>query len=386
MTDLRLIATTFYGLEHVLSEELQILGAKNIRTGNRAVYFEGDLGFMFKANFNLHTALRILRQLKHFRQIYKAAQLYKAIAGINWSQWLLPTQTFRIDVTGQTRYFNNTKFAALKAKDAIVDQFRTIYNLRPDINLKQPDVRIVLHFNDQHLDVLLDSSGEPLHKRGYRTQTNIAPLNEVLAAGIVKLSGWQGKRHLLDPMCGSGTILIEAAMQQMQIPAAINRQKFAFQNWQDYDADLFELIKSTSINKIRELPAHIKLLGYDKAPTAVDKARINIKNANLDEYIEIEQADFFNTKAPDPNTMLLFNPPYDERLAVNIKNFYKQIGDTLKQHYTGTEAWLLTGNLQALKFVGLRPSKRIKMFNGKLESRLVQYLMYEGSIPKTTIY
>ncbi len=379
MTDLKLIATTFYGLEQVLAAELQQLGARNVQTGNRAVYFEGDLGFMYKANYNLHTALRILRQLKSFRQIYKAQQLYRAIAGIDWSKWFSPQQTFRIDVTGQTKYFKNTNFIALKAKDAIVDQFRATYNQRPDIDLKQPDIRIVLHFKDQHLDVLLDSSGEPLHKRGYRTKTNIAPLNEVLAAGIISLSGWQAQKSLLDPMCGSGTILIEAAMQQMKIPAAINRQKFAFQNWSDYDQSLFELIKNSSIDKINELPAGIKIYGYDKTASAVEKARQNIKNANLDAFIRVKQADFFKTEAVDSELFLLFNPPYDERLPIDIKAFYKNIGDILKQSYTGSEVWLLTGNLQTLKFVGLRPSKKIKLFNGKLEARLVQYLMYAGT-------
>ena len=379
MSGLKLTATTFFGLEQVLAKELQQLGAQNVQTGNRAVYFEGDLGFMYKANYNLHTALRILRQLKSFHQIYKATQLYNAIASIDWSEWFSPQQTFRIDVTGQSKFFKHTKFAALKAKDAIVDQFRSSYHQRPDIDLKQPDIRIVLHFKDQHLDVLLDSSGEPLHKRGYRMRTNIAPLNEVLAAGIVALSGWDGRRSLLDPMCGSGTILIEAAMWQMCIPAAINRQKFTFQNWPDYDETLFDLIKNNSIDKIRELPNGIKLIGYDKALSAVEKARQNIKNANLDAFISVKQADFFKTKAVDSRLFLLFNPPYDERLSINIKTFYKNIGDTLKQSYTGSEAWLLTGNLQTLKYVGLRPSKKIKLFNGKLESRLVQYLLYAGS-------
>ena len=382
MNDLKLTATTFYGLEQVLAGELRQLGARNIKLANRAVYFEGDLGFLYKANYNLHTALRILRQLKSFGKIYKAEQLYHAVAAIDWSEWFLPQQTFRIDVTGQTKFFKNTKFIALKAKDAVVDQFRSSHNRRPDIDLKQPDIRIVLHFSDQHLNVLLDSSGEPLHKRGYRTQTNMAPLNEVLAAGIVSLSGWQANRSLLDPMCGSGTILIEAAMLQMRIPAAINRQKFAFQNWSDFDPELFDIIKNSSIDKIRELPSGIKLLGYDKATSAVEKARKNIKNANLEAFIRVEQADFFKTKGPEVNTFLLFNPPYDERLSVDIKAFYKNMGDTLKQHYTGSEAWILTGNLQTLKYVGLRPSKKIKLLNGKLEARLVQYLLYEGTKKK----
>ncbi len=379
MNNLKLTATTFFGLEDVLAQELLQLGAQNITKANRAVHFEGDLGFMYKANYNLHTALRVLRKIAGSNRIYKANDLYKIVSGIDWEQYMSVEQSFRIDVSGQTKYFKNTRFIALKAKDAIVDRFRNRTQKRPDIDLKKPDLRIVLHFQDQQLHILLDSSGDSLHKRGYRTMTNIAPLNEVLAAGIVALSGWQGRKNLLDPMCGSGTILIEAAMWAMKIPAAVNRQTFGFQNWPDYNAGLFEVIKNSSLKKIRELPENIKLLGYDKAPSAIEKALINIKNANLEDFISVKQADFFKTVRPQEDTLLLFNPPYDERLSIDTKSFYKKTGDTLKHHYPDTEAWLLVGNLQALKFVGLRPSKRIKLFNGKLEARLVQYLLYQGS-------
>ena len=377
--DLILTATTFYGLEEVLAAELLQLGAKEIKIANRAVSFKGDLGFLYKANFNLHTALRVLWQIADFKKVYKAGQLYNSIQQIDWSNYMQASQTFRIDVTGQTKFFTNTRFIALKAKDAIVDQFRTKYNTRPNIDLRQPDIRLILHFDDQKMSVHIDSSGESLHKRGYRIQTNIAPLNEVLASGIVALSDWRGCCNLLDPMCGSGTILIEAAMREMNIPAAINRASFAFQKWPNYQAQLFDLIKTSSINKIRELPDGVKLIGYDKAPSAVQKARQNIKNAHLEEFITIEQKDFFKAEKPEQKHFLLFNPPYDERLSVNIQNFYKKIGDTLKQNYTGMEAWMLIGNLTALKYVGLRPTKRIKLFNGKLEARLVQYLLYQGS-------
>jgi len=385
MKDLKLTATTFFGLEAILAQELRNLGAKNVVEANRAVYFEGDLGFLYKANYNLHTALRVLWEISSVKNVYKSAHLYDAIHQINWNRFMSVNQTFRIDVTGQTQYFKNTRFIALKAKDAIVDQFRSQYDQRPDIDLKNPNIRIILHFQDQKLHILLDSSGESLHKRGYRTQTNIAPLNEVLAAGIVALSGWQGHRDLLDPMCGSGTILIEAAMMQMYIPANINRAKFSFQNWQNYDADLFEIIKNSSLKKIRELPLGTTLAGYDKAPSAVEKARQNIKNANLEAFITISAADFFKTKRPQRDTLLLFNPPYDERLSIDVVNFYKKIGDTLKQNYPDTEAWLLVGNLQALKSVGLRPSRRIKLFNGKLEARLVQYKLYKGTKKTKTL-
>jgi len=366
-------------MESVLAQELLELGARNIRKANRAVYFEGDLGFVYKANYNLHTALRVLMEIATSNRIYKAEHLYKAVKNINWETYLNVDDKLRIDVTGQTKFFKNTRFIALKAKDAIVDQFKEKYQKRPDIDLKNPDLRIVLHFQDQKMQILLDSSGNSLHKRGYRSQTNIAPLNEVLSAGIVALSGWDGKNNLLDPMCGSGTILIEAAMWAMKIPAGINRENYGFQKWKNYDKDLFEIIRESSFKRIRELPDGIKLIGYDKVPSAVAKAVQNVENAGLEEFIKIKQVDFFKTRRPQAPTTLLFNPPYNERLSIDVQAFYSQIGDTLKHNYPGTEAWMLVGNLQALKFVGLRPSKKIKLFNGKIESRLVKYELYQGS-------
>lgn len=379
MNKLQFTATTFYGLEKILADELLQLGARHIHIGNRSVYFEGDLGFMYKANFNLHLALRVLLKIESFKAIYKANQLYNAIDSIDWSQYFSVEQTFRIDVTGQSKYFKNSKFIALKAKDAIVDQFRKKYQKRPDIDLKDPFFHIVLHFNEERMTVLLDSSGEPLYKRGYRIATNQAPLNEVLAAGIVALSGWNSSVSLLDPMCGSGTLLIESAMWDMRIPAAINRKKFAFQNWKNYDEELFKLIQKSSFKRIKELAYGAKLTGYDIDSSAVNKAIKNVKNAGLDEFIRIKQADFFKTNRSDDKLQLLFNPPYDERLKIDINSFYGQIGSTLKHRYPGTVAWLLSGNLSALKNIGLRPDKKIKLFNGKLESRLVRYSLYEGS-------
>ncbi len=382
MSDLKLIAKTFFGLEDVLAKELLQLGAKAIKKGNRSVYFEGDMGFLYKANYNLHTALRILMEIRRFRHIRTAGQLYAAISKIPWDTLLNRSGSFRIDVSGKSRFFNNTQFVAQKSKDAIVDQFRRQYKMRPSVSITNPDLRIVLHLSDDTLSVSLDSSGESLHKRGYRSATNIAPINEVLAAGMVVLSGWHGQAYLLDPMCGSGTILIEAAMQEMQIPANINRTAFAFEKWLNFDADLFKIIKESSLKRIRELPDNIKLIGYDKAPSAVAKAIQNVKNANLEEFIKIKQADFFKSQKPDTPVMLLFNPPYDERLTIDAQSFYKKIGDTLKHHYPDTTALMLVGNLQALKYVGLRPSKKIKLFNGKIETRLVTYQMYSGSRKK----
>jgi len=380
MKDYKLSASTFAGLEDVLADELLHLGARDIKKGIRNVQFTGDKGFIYKANFNLHTALRIFKQIEERNKIRNAEQLYRFINKIDWSEILDLDQKFRIDVTGQSKFFDNTQFVALKAKDAIVDQFRKKWNKRPDISLKNPDIRIVLHLQDDKIKVLLDSSGESLHKRGYRTATNKAPINEVLAAGIVKIADWKGLSNLLDPMCGSGTIPIEAAMIGMNIPASIHRESFAFEKWKDFDPELFQLIKESSLKKIRELPEGIKIMGYDKAPSAVEKAIQNVKNAGLEEFIVIKQADFFKTsKKDDKKLSLIFNPPYDERLSIDVKDFYKKIGDTLKHNYPGSTAWILVGNKEAVKSIGLRPSKRIPLYNGKLEVRLLKFDLYTGS-------
>jgi putative N6-adenine-specific DNA methylase len=226
--------------------------------------------------------------------------------------------------------------------------------------------------------VALDTSGVSLHQRGYKTATNIAPINEVLAAGMILLSGWEGQGDFLDPMCGSGTILAEAAMIACNIPANINRKEFAFEKWNDWDNDLFDQIMDSLLRKVREF--HYTIKGYDKAPSAVLKAKDNIKNANLEEYITIQEKNFFDTEKESKGPLhMVFNPPYGERLDIEMERFYREIGDTLKQNYPGTNAWFITANLEALKFVGLKPSRKIKLFNGSLEARLVKYEMYEGS-------
>ncbi len=380
MKDYKLSASTFAGLEDILADELLHLGARDIKKGIRNVQFTGDKGFIYKANFNLHTALRIFKQIAEANKVKTAQHLYQFINSIDWSKYLEINQSFRIDVTGQSPYFNNTQFVALKAKDAIVDQFRKKYDNRPDINLKNPDLRILLHLQKDNVKILMDSSGESLHKRGYRSATNKAPINEVLAAGMVKIAGWKGLSDLLDPMCGSGTIPIEAAMLAMNIPASIHRKNFAFEKWKDFDPELFNLIKESSLKKIRELPPGIKITAYDKAPSAVEKAIQNVKNAGLDEFINVKQADFFKTtKNGDGNLCLIFNPPYDERLSIDVKSFYKKIGDTLKHNYPGSTAWILAGNKEAVKSIGLRPSKRIPLYNGKLEVRFLKFDLYTGS-------
>lgn len=373
----KMVAKTFFGFEEILAKEVQQLGGQDVQTGTRVVTFSGDKGFMYKANLSLRTALKILKPIKWFK-VFNDKSLYDGISSIDWSLFMNEKQTFVVDVTLYSEAFNNSQFVALKTKDAIVDQFREKTGVRPSIDKDFPDLRIHIHLDRDQCTVSLDTSGESLHQRGYRSATNIAPINEVLAAGMLILSGWDGTSHFLDPMCGSGTILAEAAMIACNIPANINRKEFAFEKWNDWDNDLFDQIIDSLMKKTREF--HYTIKGFDKAPSAVRKAQDNIQNANLDDYVTIEQKDFFETEKQTEGPLhMVFNPPYGERLDIDMERFYREIGDTFKQSYPNTQAWFITANLEALKFVGLKPSRKIKLFNGKLEARLLKYDIYEGS-------
>ncbi len=377
MENFKMVAKTFFGFEDVLADELVKLGAQRVEKGTRMVSFYGDKGFMYKANLALRTALKILKPIKQFK-VHNEISLYKGMQSIDWSNYLRVHQSFLIDATIFSEHFNHSQFVALKSKDAIVDQFKELHNDRPSIDKDHPDLRINIHIQNDLCTVSLDTSGASLHHRGYRTATNIAPINEVLAAGILLLSGWEGQSNFLDPMCGSGTFLVEATMIACNVPPNINRKEFAFEKWSDWDNDLFEKVEDSLLKKIKEF--HYDIFGYDKAPSAVSKAKDNVRNANLEEYVKIDLRNFFETEKETEGPLhMVFNPPYGERLDIQLERFYREIGDTLKQNYPGTNAWFITGNLEALKFVGLKPSRKIKLFNGKLESRLVKYQMYEGS-------
>jgi putative N6-adenine-specific DNA methylase len=377
MENFKMVAKTFFGFEEILAKELTQLGAQDVEQGVRMVSFKGDKGFMYKANIALRTALKILKPI-YFFKANNEQSLYKGISGINWSKYLNANQTFVIDATVHSTNFNHTEFVSQKCKDAIVDQFRERTGQRPSIEKAHPDLRINIHIDKDQVSVALDTSGNSLHQRGYRTATNIAPINEVLGAGMLLLSGWDGQSDFLDPMCGSGTLLAEAAMIACNIPANINRKEFAFEKWNDWDNELFDQITDSLLKKIREF--HHTIVGFDKAPSAVQKTIENIKNANLDEYIKIHEKNFFDTeKSVEGKLHMVFNPPYDERINIEMERFYTNIGDTLKKSYPGTNAWFITANLEALKFVGLKPSRKIKLFNASLEARLVKYEMYEGS-------
>ncbi|MCX2719345.1 THUMP domain-containing class I SAM-dependent RNA methyltransferase [Lentiprolixibacter aurantiacus] len=373
----KMLAKCFYGFEPILARELRQLGAGNVEEGLRIVTFEGDSGFMYKANLCLRTALRILKPISSF-PVRNENDLYRRIKEIPWERYLGPDQSLAIDSVLKSETFTHSLYVSQKAKDAIADRFRNLFDKRPDVDTQNPDLRIHIHIQHQQCHLSLDSSGSSLHHRGYRTATNIAPINEVLAAGLLLMSGWDGRANFLDPMCGSGTFLVEAAMIACNIPANINRKHFGFQRWKDYDEALFQKIVEASLNRTREF--HYKIEGYDKAPSAVSKARINIEQSKLEEYITVERQDFFKSiKHTEGPLHMVFNPPYGERLNVEMEKFYKQIGDTLKQGYPNTQAWMITANMDALKHVGLRTSKKIKVYNGRLEARLVKYEIYEGS-------
>jgi len=376
--DFKMVATTMFGLEEVLAKELRDLGAQDVQIGIRNVSFKGDTGFMYKANIALRTAIRILKPIKSFK-VFDEEDLYKSIQKINWERYLDVEGTFSIGAVVNSKNFTtNSHYIALKSKDAVADYYRHKFSKRPNVDIKYPDLKIHVHIQKDWCTISLDSSGDSLHKRGYRSATNIAPINEVLAAGLVLLSGYTGEENFIDPMCGSGTILIEATMIANNIPANINRKHFGFENWKDYDEDLYFLIQDVLLKKIRS--SHFKIMGFDKAPSAVRKAQDNIENANLDEFIGVHHVNFFNSKKEVFGaTTILFNPPYGERLNIDTEEFYKKIGDTLKNGYPDSKVWFITSDLEALKFVGLRTSKRIPLKNGDLDCRLVRYDMYAGT-------
>lgn len=373
----QMIAKTIFGFEELLEDELKKLGAINVQRGMRMVSFEGDKGFMYKVNLAARTAIKILKPIHQFEALNEH-ELYAGIREINWSNYLGVQQTLAIDAAVFSDFFTHSLYVSQKVKDAIADQFRDKYNERPSVDLSSPDLRINIHIHHNKVSVALDSSGESLHKRGYRKVTNEAPINEVLAAGLVILSGWDGQCDFLDPMCGSGTILAEAAMIAHNIPANINRREFGFERWRDWDANLFNVVKESMLKKTK--PFTFTITGFDKDIESVNKAKENLQNAELDQYITVSQNDFFKSSKTTTGPLhILFNPPYDERITIDTETFYKSIGDTLKKNYPGTNAWFITANLEALKYVGLKASRRKEVANGALDARLVKYEMYEGT-------
>lgn len=371
-----LVAKTFKGLENVLADELTAIGAKNVKVLNRAVSFTGDNAMMYKANLWLRTALKILRPIQTFKA-KNEVEFYKGMAQIDWSEYIKVDHTIAINTMVASQYFHHSHFIALKAKDAIVDQFRAKFNKRPSIDTENPDILLNIHLTDDECVISMDSSGESLHKRGYRLNSTIAPVNEVLAAGMILLSGWNGKCSFIDPMCGSGTLPIEAALIAYNIPPGIFRKEFGFEKWKDFDPDLFESVYNEDDDS-KEFQHTI--MGSDLSAGAIRIAAENVKNAFLNNKVKLEVKAMESFIPSESEGLLMMNPPYGERIKKNnIQEFYQVIGNTLKRNFQGYEVWMLSGNKEALDFVGLHPSQKITLYNGAIECKFQKYEIYEGS-------
>ena len=372
-----IIAKTFMGLEPVLAKELTQMGANDVVIGRRMVSFTGDKEMMYRANFQLHTAIRILKPIRHFKA-KSADDVYEEIKKIDWTEYLGTEKTFTVDSVVFSEEFRHSKFVSYKVKDAIVDQFREKTGKRPNISVANPDIRLNMHIADDKCTLSLDSSGESLHRRGYRQESVEAPLNEVLAAGMILLSGWQGDTDFIDPMCGSGTLLIEAALIAKNMAPGLFRKEYAFEKWPDFDADLFDNIYN---DESMEREFNHKIYGYDIDIKAVNTARMNVKAAGLSDIISVEQQDFKEFTQPQNKSIMITNPPYGERISTpDLMGTYKMIGERLKHQFKGNDAWILSYREECFDQIGLKPSIKIPLYNGSLECEFRKYQMFDGKL------
>ena len=371
----RLAAKTSSGLEEILANEIKALGGQNITLGNRAVFYEGDLKVIYKSNYFLRTALRILKEIEffHFKNV---EQFYLKCKNIDWVQYFGVEQSFVIHSTvGNSIDFTNSMFASLKAKDAIADYFRNKLGKRPNVDTENPEIVIDLHIHGDTCVVSLDSSGESLHKRGYRMNQGEAPLNEVLASGMIQLAGWSGNSDFLDPMCGSGTLPIEAAMIAYNIPAGKFRKSYAFENWNDFDQLLFEDIKKSTVKK----DFKYKIYASDISGSNLLNAQTNARRALVFNKIKFQVSDFKDLNSDFQNGMIIINPPYGERLKEKgLNELYAMIGERLKHQYAGNTAWILSSSMESFKYVGLKPEIRLDLYNGALKCKFNKYKMFTG--------
>ena len=375
--EFELIAKTFMGLEPVLAQELTQLGANNVQIGRRMVSFTGDKEMMYRANFQLHTAIRILKPIRHFKA-GSADDVYEEVKKIDWSKYIEKGKTFSVDSVVYSDEFRNSRFVTYKVKDAIVDQFRENTGDRPNISVSNPDIRLNIHIAEDKATLSLDSSGESLHRRGYRQESVEAPLNEVLAAGMILMTGWKGDTDCIDPMCGSGTLLVEAALIAHNMSPGIFRKEFAFERWTDFDQDLFDQIYNDDSQE-REFKHHI--YGYDVDIKAVNTARMNVRAAGLTSDITVEEADFKDFKRPTEKSILVCNPPYGERISTpNLLGTYKMIGERLKHEFMGNDAWILSYREECFEQIGLKPSIKIPVYNGSLECEFRKYAIFDGKM------
>lgn len=372
-----MIAKTFMGLEEVLAKELIELGANNVEIGRRMVSFSGDKEMMYRANFQLHTAIRILKPIASFKA-KSAEDVYEEVQKIDWSEFIGKGKTFSVDSVVYSEEFRNSRFVTYKVKDAIVDQFREKTGERPNISVSNPDIRINVHIAETDCTMSLDSSGESLHRRGYRQESVEAPLNEVLAAGMILMTGWKGECDFIDPMCGSGTLPIEAALIARNISPGVFRKEFAFEKWPDFDADLFDSIYNDD-SKEREFEHHI--YGYDIDMKAVNTASLNVRAAGLTKEVTISQADFKDFQGHSEKALLVTNPPYGERISTpNLLGTYKMIGERLKHAFKDNEAWVLSYRAECFDQIGLKPSIKIPVYNGSLECEFRKYSIFDGKM------
>ena len=375
--EFELIAKTFMGLEPVLAQELTQLGANNVQIGRRMVSFTGNKEMMYRANFQLHTAIRILKPIRHFKA-GSADDVYEEVKKVDWSKYIEKGKTFSVDSVVYSDEFRNSRFVTYKVKDAIVDQFRENTGDRPNISVSNPDIRLNIHIAEDKATLSLDSSGESLHRRGYRQESVEAPLNEVLAAGMILMTGWKGDTDFVDPMCGSGTLLVEAALIARNMSPGIFRKEFAFERWSDFDQELFDTIYNDDSQE-REFKHHI--YGYDVDIKAVNTARLNVRAAGLTSDITVEEADFKDFKRPEEKTIMVCNPPYGERISTpNLLGTYKMIGERLKHEFMGNDAWILSYREECFDQIGLKPSIKIPVYNGSLECEFRKYSIFDGKM------
>ena len=377
--EFQMLAKTFKGLEQVLAKELIELGANNVQIERRAVSFTGDKRMLYTANFCLRTASRVLIPIATFKA-KKTDDIYEQVKLLDWAQYMTAKNTFQIDATVYSDLFRHSQFITYRVKDAIVDWWMEHGGVRPSVQLSNPDIYLNVHIAGDTVTLSLDSSGESLHKRGYRVANTQAPINEALAAGMLLLAGWHGQSDFYDPMCGSGTLLIEAALIARNIAPGIYRKGFAFEKWANFDADLFEDIYS---DDSRERDFQHKIYGSDAGFYAVQVANKNIQSANLQRDIEVKQIRIEELKLADQSTegaLVMMNPPYGERLSQdkNVLRLYQDIGTALKHQFSGATAWMISSNEEALKCVGLRPAKRIHLVNGDLDCLFNQYVLFKG--------
>ena len=375
--DFEIKVTTFFGLEEVLEKELHQLGGKDIVPFKRGVSVVGDLGFLYKINLCLHTALKVIIPIVKF-EANNEQELYDNIKLIEWERFISNTDTIMIEGVTNSEIFTHSLFVSQKVKDGIVDRFREKTGSRPDVDLIHPAFKVYVHIFKNEVSLHLDSSGDPLYKRGYRSDINEAPMKEVLAEGLVKLSGWEKHLQLIDGMCGAGTIAIEAALWANNIPPGYYRNEFGFMKWQNFDETLYETIYESSINKIKNEP--VEIIANDIDNPTLKKAITNTKNAKVDDVVSCINQSFFDITPTRKGGVIILNPPYGERMPVNeIEKLYKEIGDKLKKDFKGFSAWIISSSPEAIKSIGLRPSRRIHLFNGSLECRFLKFDLYDGS-------